>query len=198
MATEAEPGARTRAALQAGYAVRPMKPSDAPVVGEVHVRVWREAYASLLPAQHLAELDPVDLAGRWRERLLRRDEGVRHLVGLDPGGRIVGLGTAGPARDPQPATAEELWAINVLAAAHGTGLADLLIAELTGNRDSYLWVLRGNARAVAFYERHGFVPDGGEKPHPPTGLPEDRMVRIGFRRGPHAAASGDSRAGGAG
>jgi ribosomal protein S18 acetylase RimI-like enzyme len=27
-----------------------------------------------------------------------------------------------------------------------------------------LWVLEGNERAVRFYRRHGFVPDGATKP----------------------------------
>jgi ribosomal protein S18 acetylase RimI-like enzyme len=180
MAAAAEIAARTRRAVRAGYAVRPMQPTDAPTVAAAHVRVWREAYASLMPAEHLAGLDEAELAARWHERLTRpATDGVRHLVGLDPGGRIVGLATAGQARDPEPATAWELWAINVLARAHGTGLADLLMTELTGSRDCYLWVVRGNTRAMAFYRRHGFVADGGTKLHPPTGLTEERMVRIG-------------------
>lgn len=69
--------------------------------------------------------------------------------------------------------------LNVLAAHHGTGLADLLLAELVGERAAYLWVLDGNARAQAFYRRHGFAVDGATKPHPPTGTTELRMVRAG-------------------
>jgi GNAT superfamily N-acetyltransferase len=179
MAGPAEIAARRRTVLRAGYVVRPMEVPDAPTVAEVHVRVWRQAYASLMPAEHLDGLDVADLAVRWRERLTNPADGVRHLAGLDPSGRIVAIGTAGPGRDPEPATAWELWAINVLPSEHGTGLADLLITELTGNRDCYLWVVRGNTRAIAFYRRHGFLADGGTKLHPPTGLTEERMVRIG-------------------
>jgi hypothetical protein len=138
MAGPAEIAARRRTVLRAGYVVRPMEVPDAPTVAEVHVRVWRQAYASLMPAEHLNSLDVADLAVRWRERLTNPADGVRHLAGLDPSGRIVAIGTAGPGRDPEPATAWELWAINVLASEHGTGLADLLITELTGNRDCYL------------------------------------------------------------
>jgi GNAT superfamily N-acetyltransferase len=177
MAAEADTAARVRKAAEAGYAVRPMRVSDTARLARVHVQVWREAYTPLLPAEHLAGLDADDLADRWRERLTRPTEGVRHLAGLDPGGRLVALGTAGPARDADPATGWELWRLNVLAEAHGTGLADLLMTELTGTQACYLWVLRGNARAAAFYARHGFVVDGGTKLHPPTGMTEERMVR---------------------
>ncbi len=176
MATEAVTAARARRAVEAGYAVRRMHLSDADGVASVHVRVWREAYRSLLPAEHLAALDVEELTDRWRERLLR-PAAVRHLVGLHPDGHVVGLGTAGRSRDPEPTTAEELWALNVLSDAHGTGLADLMMAELIGGRDCTLWVLRGNDRAVAFYTRHGFTADGVTKVHEPTGRTEDRMVR---------------------
>ena len=179
MAAEAPVAARVREAVEAGYTVRPMHVSDAARVAQVHVQVWREAYTAMLPAEHLADLDAEDLAERWRERIVRPAAGVRHVAGLDPGRRIVALGTAGPARDADPVTAWELWALNVLAEAHGTGLADLLMAELTGNGPCYLWVLRGNARAAAFYARHGFVLDGGTKVHAPTGKAEDRMLRDG-------------------
>jgi GNAT superfamily N-acetyltransferase len=33
----------------------------------------------------------------------------------------------------------------------------------TGWSEAYLWVLRGNDRAVRFYERHGWRADGEEK-----------------------------------
>jgi L-amino acid N-acyltransferase YncA len=178
MAGEADTAARARTAVEAGYVVRPMQASDASVVAEVHVRVWHEAYAPLMPAEHLAGLEVAEFSERWRERLARRTaDGPRHLVGLSPDGVVVGLGTAGPSRGPQPATRWELWALNLLASEHGTGLADLMMSELIGARACHLWVLRGNARAVAFYTRHRFVADGVTAVHVPTGMTEDRMVR---------------------
>ncbi len=51
--------------------------------------------------------------------------------------------------------------------------------QAIGDRAAYLWVLDGNARATAFYRRHGFADDGGRKPEPGTGLTEIRMTRAG-------------------
>ena len=82
----------------------------------------------------------------------------------------------------------ELWGLNVLPSAHGTGLADLLLSELLGTDDCYLWVLRGNVRAAAFYTRHGFLPDGSTKPYPATGSIEERMVRRTRVGGPRGSA----------
>jgi ribosomal protein S18 acetylase RimI-like enzyme len=67
----------------------------------------------------------------------------------------------------------------MLAAERGTGLADLMMAELVGARACSLWVLAGNARALAFYRRHGFVADGHSKTHSPTGTIERRLIRHG-------------------
>ena len=43
--------------------------ADLDELGRVHVRVWQEAYAGLLPDDYLAGLDPTAGPARWRERL---------------------------------------------------------------------------------------------------------------------------------
>ena len=49
-------------------------------------------------------------------------------------------------------------------------MAQRLYDEAVGGRDAYLWVLRDNARARAFYARNGFVPDGAAKIDPDLSL----------------------------
>ena len=71
----------------------------------------------------------------------------------------------------------ELYAINVLRRAHGTGLADELMAHAIGDRPAYLWVLDRNDRAIAFYRRHGFTDEGGRKLEHDAGVVEVRMAR---------------------
>jgi len=150
--------------------------ADADEVGRVHVRVWQEAYAGLMPADYLASLDPVAFAAGWRRRLLDPVAGVDTWVARDPAG-IVGLATAGPSRDDDAPTPDELYAINVLARGHGTGVADALLARAIGGRAASLWVVDGNARAIAFYRRHGFTDEGARKDEPDTGVLELRMSR---------------------
>ena len=157
-----------------------MSPADAHRVAEVHVAVWREAYAALLPADYLAGLSVAAFSERWVVRLSSPVRDVTHLVGLDPSGSLVGIATAGPSRDRPSPTPQELWAINVLEVAHGTGLADLMLEDLVPGAAS-LWVLEGNERATAFYRRLGFERDGATKPFSPTGAVEVRMVRPGPR-----------------
>jgi ribosomal protein S18 acetylase RimI-like enzyme len=148
---------------------------DLDEMGRVHVQVWREAYAGLLPDDYLAGLDATFGPARWRERFGSSPE-LSWWIARDEEG-IVGIATSGPPRDDDAPRPLELYAINVLRRAHGTGLADELMAHVIGDRPTYLWVLEGNDRAAAFYRKHGFTDEGGRKPEPDTGVVEIRMAR---------------------
>jgi ribosomal protein S18 acetylase RimI-like enzyme len=148
---------------------------DLDEMGRVHVQVWREAYAGVLPDDYLAGLDPTFGPARWRERFGTSPE-VSWGIARDEEG-IVGMATSGPPRDDDAPTPLELYAINILRRAYGTGLADELMAHVIGDRPTYLWVLEGNDRAAAFYRKHGFTDEGGRKPEPDTGALEIRMAR---------------------
>jgi ribosomal protein S18 acetylase RimI-like enzyme len=148
---------------------------DLEEMGRVHVRVWQEAYEGLMPADYLAALDPTDAPPRWRERIATPSE-VSWWIARDDDG-IVGMTTSGPPRDDHPPAPLELYAINVLRRAHGTGLADELMGHAIGDRPAYLWVLDRNDRAIAFYRRHGFTDEGGRKLEHDAGVVEVRMAR---------------------
>lgn len=158
------------------WTIERIRLEDAEEAGAVHIRVWQEAYAGLMPAEYLAALDPATSAARRRARILNPAPGVEEWVVRDETG-IVGLAASGPPRDADAPAPLELYAINVLRRAHGTGLADDLLGRAIGDRPAYLWVLEGNERAIAFYRRHGFLDDGGRKPEPDTGVTEVRMTR---------------------
>ena len=63
----------------------------------------------------------------------------------------------------------ELAGLYLVPEAQGSGLADALFdrgvewLRARGHRSMGLWVLKENARARRFYERHGFKDDGGRK-----------------------------------
>ena len=159
------------------YSVRSPRVEDADEVGQVHIRVWREAYAEKMPADFLEGLDPVKSADSWRLRFeMDEPEGIV-VVATQRDGEIVGLASAGPTRDADALTDWELYSINVLAAHHGSGVADQLIAAAVAERPVTLWVLLDNPRAEAFYRRHGFSIEGATKIHEGSGAIEVRMIR---------------------
>ena len=159
------------------YALRSPRVEDADELGRVHIQVWREAYARDMAADYLAGLDPVTFAERWKLRFEMDEPDGIVIVATESDDEIVGFASAGPTRDEDAPTEWELYAINVLAAHHGTGIADQLITAVIGDRPATLWVVAENARAVAFYTRHGFVLEGGSKVHESTGTPEIRLIR---------------------
>lgn len=169
------------------YAVRSPREGDVPELGRLHVRVWREAYAGLMPQDFLDAMDVDKSISKWR-RIVAGSVAAERATGAGPrpvtrvaehlpSGALVGFATFGPARDDDAPTPLQLWVINVLAAHHGSGVADQLMAATIAEGPAYLWVVEGNARARAFYVRHGFAADGGTAVHEPTGAVEVRMVR---------------------
>ncbi|NNG36870.1 GNAT family N-acetyltransferase [Nakamurella aerolata] len=174
-----------------GFLIRPLRVADADELGRVHVRVWREAYGGMMSAQTLADLDPAGYADMWQRAAERSVEAEPEYIVSDgargsmtrvaedaASGALVGFISVGAARDDDAPTASQLWAINVLAAQHGSGVAQRLVdAALGPDRPAYLWVVEQNARAQSFYRRNGFRTDGGRLRDDDLGCDEIRMVR---------------------
>ena len=160
--------------------VRPATSDDVEPLLRVKAQAWREAYGGLLPAAHLDAVDagvPEQVPG-WAA-LVGSD---RELWVADDGGRLLGMALAGPRRSQGGGLPDlELMALYVLAEAYGTGLGALLLDAGVGKRPAVLRVLAENPRAVAFYAKHGFAPEGGPEPMtgPWAGLHEQLMVRRG-------------------
>ncbi len=163
------------------WTIAPITLDDADEVARVHVRVWQEAYAGLMPAAYLDGLDPDEFAAHWRERLATPQPDVKNWLARDAAG-VVGITTSGPARDQNAPAPWQLYAINVLARGHGSGVGSVLIETAIGDRAAYLWVVEGNDRAIAFYRKHGFTDDGVRDHLPETGTLEVRMSRSSVAR----------------
>ncbi len=158
--------------------IRRGTPADAAALTDLHLDVWDEAYADLVPRRILDERRrrADERVNRWAEILT---EPRPTWLAEDAEGRLVGFASAGPGRDNDIAAdvETELWSLYVRASHYGTGLGETLLTTAIGDRSAYLWVLAGNARAIGFYQRHGFRLDGTEDQHD-EGL-HVRMVRAG-------------------
>jgi ribosomal protein S18 acetylase RimI-like enzyme len=135
-----------------------------------------------MPDAFLAGLDESRFARGWEDALA---DGTT-LVGLNEDGLVDGFATVGGARDADPPASGQLWVLNVHPEAFGSGLAVALhsaaLARLVeeGNAAAYLWVARDNPRARRFYEREGWITDGGLQDETFGGVPvpELRYVRV--------------------
>ncbi len=164
-------------------ALRDVARDDAAELAAVHVAAWQAAYRGLMPDRFLNGIT----VERWEERWAARLAGeslppVRVAVRA---GAIVGFCTVStPSRDVDVGDGvAELVALNVAPGAWRSGVGTALMTDALarfrrdGWRVATLWVVEGNARAQAFYRRHGFVGDGAAMTHAPSGATELRMRR---------------------
>lgn len=165
-----------------GVRVRRPREGEQDQLGALHNAIWHQTYAGLLPADYLAQRDDASSAARWANVIEGLDAQGRSPDGgvvqvAVRGEQVIGFITVGPGRDPARAGDLELQALYVSPDHHGTGVADQLVHAALVDGPAYLWVLEGNDRAIAYYRKHGFVADGAQKQHPPSGGTEIRMTR---------------------
>lgn len=155
----------------------PPRPEDAEALTDLHLDVWEEAYADLMPASVFAErrAGRDQRVERWRDIIAAGSSD--NLLAWSTQGRLLGFSSTGPGRDsPDDGLPPlELMGLYVRAEVYGHGVGHALCAAAIGTEPAYLWVLDGNVRAITFYERQGFGFDGATKPED-VGL-ERRMVR---------------------
>ena len=142
----------------------------------VHWQSWQEAYPGMVRQEFLDRLSLEkceQIAFAWPDQMFVAKDGDR-VVGF------VGYGH----RDGEPAEAGEVFALYVLKEYYGKGVGRLLMnAALEQLNSSYpeicLWTLKENRRAIRFYRKCGFVPDGTEKENKNIEATEIRMVLAG-------------------
>lgn len=143
--------------------VRPARREDAAAIADVHVLTWQAAYEHVFGEERLAGIGERRRA-QWEEWLADQQPRWQVLV-AEVAGRVVGFASVGESRDE--AGKGELAAIYVLPDAWGSGAGSALMAsaleELRGYSSATLWVLEDNPRARRFYEREGWILDGGRR-----------------------------------
>ncbi|RSI74320.1 GNAT family N-acetyltransferase [Streptococcus oralis] len=125
----------------------------------VHWQTWREAYDDLLPAE-FQETMTLDRCLFFSQKYPENT-----LIAID-GMKVVGFISYGNFRD-ETIQAGEIIALYVLKDYYGKGIAQKLLKEalttLEQFSEIFLWVLKENKRAIAFYQKMGFTFDGQEK-----------------------------------
>ncbi|MDU0344806.1 GNAT family N-acetyltransferase [Microbacterium sp. KSW2-29] len=145
--------------------VRAATPGDSRCIATVHVQSWREARTEQVPAALVEQLDVELSEWRWAARLRgetpRGGERLGDTWVALADGHVIGFSSGGPTRDAdRPRSEPELYALYVLASHYGTGAGAALLEAAIGTGAASLWVLSDNERAIAFYLKHGFAPDG--------------------------------------
>ena len=125
----------------------------------VHWQTWREAYDDLLPANYQETMT------LEKCRFFSQKYPENTLIAMD-GKKVVGFISYGNFRD-ETIQAGEIIALYVLKDYYGKGVSKQLMhaafVALDQFSEIYLWVLKENKRAIAFYQKMGFTFDGQEQ-----------------------------------
>jgi putative acetyltransferase len=128
------------------------------------IELWRRTWA-----QHYPRIDFNARVNWWRERWRQELVPVAHIVMAEQDGKLVGFVTVDPKTMylDQIVVAPEYW---------GSDVARALLDEAKRLSPSGLNLLvnKDNARAISFYEKHGFVYAGEDK-NPVSGIAVNRM-----------------------
>lgn len=132
------------------YVVKQMQTADEiDGKGYVHYKSWQETYAGLIDSEYLQKITEEKckaIARKWTDNI---------LVAKD-GDKVIGFVGYGKYRDDTLADYGEVFAIYVLADYHGQKvgceLMNAAINKLSDYKKIAVWVLKGNERAIKFYE----------------------------------------------
>lgn len=137
----------------------------------VHWKAWHETYPGLVSQEYLDAftLDKCEtMAFNWRDNL---------IVAID-NNKVVGFVGYGDGGDEAP-NIGEIFALYVLPEYYGTGVGSELmkagLKQLIDYPEVCLWVLKGNKRAIRFYEKCSFDFSGEELVSPTIAATELRM-----------------------
>ncbi len=145
----------------------------------VHWKAWHEAYPDLVDA---AYLDRMTLERCEQNAAKWGGDGLLIAVEND---RVIGFVGYGDRGEEAP-NVGEIFALYILSDCYGTGvgkaLMDAALEKLSAYPAVCLWVLKDNRRAIRFYEKCGFVPDGAEQYSAAVKATEIRMARAAGAR----------------
>ncbi|WP_424069206.1 N-acetyltransferase family protein [Paraburkholderia sp.] len=164
--------------------IREASVDDAEAIATVHVSSWQAAYEGIIPEAFLKDLSVAARAKSWRAAL---EAGKLRVLLASVDGALVGWIAFGACRD---ADKDNEWGeVEALYLSpgfweRGIGriLSDAACQRLhqAGYTQVALWVLAENRRAIAFYERIGFVSDQASKDIVIGGAP---LTEVRFCRG---------------
>ena len=139
---------------------RPETDEEIRGMGQVFYESWHETYENFFDRSYLSKLTP-ELSEKIAEG--QKENSLIAVVN----GQVVGFIAFGRNRDEELSEAGEVYALYVLPKFQGKSVGYRLMKEAIKQFDKgvdiFLWVLKGNEKAISFYLKFGFCFDGKQK-----------------------------------
>jgi ribosomal protein S18 acetylase RimI-like enzyme len=158
--------------------------ADARAIAEVQVHTWRQAYAGVMPADFLQQLDVGRREADWADAIGNLAEANRPWV-AESDGCLLGFVSLGSSHDSNnDRRTGEIYSLYVHPGYWSRGIGAALMARAVGDLRSHgytsatLWVLAANRRARLFYELFGWKSDGNTRTETIGGI---NLVELRYR-----------------
>ena len=145
--------------------IRKATVDDVKEISRIYAQSWKAAYVGMVPQDFLDAIDDERWVDKFRKDL---GDGTLSALMVCDGETPVGCAAFGASRDEKLPEWGEIVSIYLHPDYFGKGFGQVLLCETVaalnqlGYERVYLWVLRDNARARRFYEKHGFISIGEE------------------------------------
>lgn len=146
--------------------VRQAEEQDAARLAEIHIAAWQATYRGVMSDEYLDGMDIEHATTNWRRNIVDPRKGTEHLV-VVVDDQPAGFAILGPAPGDFGPGVGQPYAINMHPDWWAQGLGSTLLAAAEqklielGFISAFLWVEKGNSRAISFYNKHGWLHDGG-------------------------------------
>lgn len=141
-------------------AIRPAAPADAPAIARIRIDCWRSVYRGLVPDAYLDGMD-IDASTQLWNRVLTAGPSTASVVVAEDDADVVGFASGNMLEEPRRGLDAELSAAYVRRDRQRAGAGRRLVGTVAraqrahGATGLIVWVIAGNKRGRAFYEKLG-------------------------------------------
>lgn len=151
------------------YSIKKVSFGDEETLAYIQTESWKAAFKDILPKEELERCTKIEKATAMYRRLLEQNIGNGYL--MEVAGKAHAIAWWDETREKDMPGYAELICIHSLQNHWGEGYGSKLMETVlddiskTGYSKVMLWVFEKNMRARRFYEKHGFITAGKEKPN---------------------------------
>ena len=177
--------------MAAPFTIREASDRDVPALEEVRAATWVSTYGAFISREDILD-ETFGWGARWYQQF-RPEIGEFALI-AEQAGKAIGMLVGGPTRDGFTEFPGEIHVLYVLESHQGQGVGRALVCAAYdrlaawGLAPVYVFAMKENAKARAFYEVSGAMPIGVEKPFY-LGRTKLTDYGYGWRRRPFSSTS---------
>lgn len=147
--------------------IRPVQLGDEMILAHIQTESWKAAFAHILEPELLGRLTQPEPSQKMYRKLLENQKGHGYILEIDGNPHCIAWWDQ--SRTARMTDSAELICIHSLPDNWHKGYGSRMMAHIlkdiaaAGYQNVMLWVFRDNRPAIAFYEKHGFHPNGQQQ-----------------------------------